>query len=325
MDDNPIRTVVRGAYDLQKLRISTGNRVCANFRAKLGQAPGEREEDALDDDAKKLLADLKQRHSRITDAWIAAKHKGPFPGDELISTFTEYTLVANYLDLDKAEGEQFGRLRSVLDEVPTYIAFLSKVRGIGPAMAGVIVSEFDITKAKYPSSLWAYAGLDVASDGAGRSKRKEHLVKREYTDRNGEVLERDGITYNPWLKTKLMGVLAPSFLRSASPYAQYYRDYRHRIETDPKRTMITKAARTSGSEWSKLRVHMAAERAMIKRFLADLYVAWRTLEGLPVAPPYSEAKQGHIHRDHENGNHPSRGPADAPLAISHPLQASEPK
>jgi hypothetical protein len=39
---------------------------------------------------------------------------------------------------------------------------------------------------------------------------------------------------------------------------------------------------------------------MIKRFLADLYVAWRTLEGLPVAPPYSEAKQGHVHHDEPN-------------------------
>jgi hypothetical protein len=294
MTDSPIRTLVRGAYDLQKLRISTGNRTVANFRAKLGQAPGESAVDALDDEAKKLLFDLKQRHRRITDAMIEAKHKGPFPGDELISTFTELALVASYVDLERNETEQFKRLQKVLDEIPIYTQFLSGIRGIGPAMAGVIISEFDITKAKYPSSLWAYAGLDVGGDGLGRSKRAEHLVKREYISRDGEVKERVGITYNPWLKTKLMGVLAASFLRSKSPYAEIYAQYRHRIETDPKRTIRDKAGR-SDDEWTKMRRHQAALRYMIKMFLIDLYKAWRAIEGLPVAPSYHEAKMGHKH------------------------------
>jgi hypothetical protein len=35
---------------------------------------------------------------------------------------------------------------------------------------------------------------------------------------------------------------------------------------------------------------------MIKRFLVDLYKAWRPLEGLPVAPEYSEAKLGLKHK-----------------------------
>jgi hypothetical protein len=34
---------------------------------------------------------------------------------------------------------------------------------------------------------------------------------------------------------------------------------------------------------------------MIKRFLVDLYKAWRPLEGLPVAPEYGEGKLGIIH------------------------------
>jgi len=35
---------------------------------------------------------------------------------------------------------------------------------------------------------------------------------------------------------------------------------------------------------------------MIKMFLVDLYNAWRRLEGLPVAPTYSEAKLGKVHK-----------------------------
>jgi hypothetical protein len=34
---------------------------------------------------------------------------------------------------------------------------------------------------------------------------------------------------------------------------------------------------------------------MIKQFLVDLHIAWRTIEGLPVSLPYHEAKLGHLH------------------------------
>jgi hypothetical protein len=34
---------------------------------------------------------------------------------------------------------------------------------------------------------------------------------------------------------------------------------------------------------------------MMKHLLQDLYVAWRTLEGLPVREPYQEAYLGHKH------------------------------
>lgn len=192
--------------------------------------------------------------------------------------------MSQYLDLERAETAQFTRLSDALEEMPIYTEFLSKVRGIGPAMAGVIVSEIDIKKAQYVSSIWRYAGLDVGPDGRGRSKRKEHLVKIKYTNAAGEEAERDGITYNPWLKTKLVGVLGTSFLRLKSPYAEYYRNYKTRAEN-------MKDSRYA----SKLHIHRAAIRYMVKRFLADLYVQWRTLEKLPVTQEYHEAKLGHKH------------------------------
>lgn len=294
-DRHVIRTLVRGAYDLQKLRISVGNRIVGNFRAKLGQAPGEPTE-TLDADAQILLKDLKVRYRRIADALAKHPRARKFPGDELISSYTEFSLVAQYVELDEVEAGHFKRLGRILEDAPIYTEFLSGVKGIGPAMAGVIVSEFDITRARYPSSLWKYAGLDVGADGLGRSRRKEHLVQHDYTTAKGEAAQRDGITYNPWLKTKLMGVLAGSFLRVGSPYAEHYHNYRHRIETDPGRTMRDNPGRAD-DEWTKQRRHQAACRYMIKRFLADLYNVWRPLEGLPVAPTYHEAKMGHVHRD----------------------------
>lgn len=297
MQDNPIRTLVRGAYDLQQLRISTGNRVVGNFRAKLGQDPGVKAVDSLDAEAQELLADLKSRYRRIADALTGkTKQRGPFPGDEVISTFTEFALVANYVEMERQETQHFNRIETVLSDIPIYREYLSEIRGIGPAMAGVIISEFDITKARYPSSLWRYAGLDVAEDGMGRSRRKEHLIKKEYTTAKGTTAERDSITYNPWLKTKLMGVLATSFLRSKSPWADVYRDYRHRLETNPNLIMTDKPGFHRDNTYTKMRRHQAALRYMMKMFLIDLYKKWRELEGLEVHPPYQEAKLGHTHR-----------------------------
>jgi hypothetical protein len=284
---NQLRAMTRGAYDLQKLRIQAGLRLCANFRSKLGQGAGTAE-DELDDDAVKVLDELRTSYRRLTDG-IAKNRRLPpkdvFKGDELISEYTDLMLVASYFELEGVERKQFAQLETVLPDFPIYVKFLKGVRGIGPAMAGVLISEIDIRKAAYPSSLWKYAGLDLGPDGRGRSRRGEHLVDRQYTTAAGEDAVRKSITYNPFLKTKLMGVIASSFLRTKSPYAKIYADYKHRLETDPAR-----------AEWSKGRRHQAAMRYMAKQFLKDLYNAWRPLEGLTVAPTYQEAKLGHVHR-----------------------------
>jgi len=135
------------------------------------------------------------------------------------------------------------------------------------------------------SSLWKYAGLDVAQDGKGRSKRKEHLIEVEYENAKGEQATKMSITYNPWLKTKLLGVLGASFLRAGdNKYSQIYRDYKHRLENHKNHKEKTPGHR-----------HRMAIRYMVKQFLADLYVEWRTMEGLPVSDPYHEAVLGHVH------------------------------
>jgi hypothetical protein len=160
----------------------------------------------------------------------------------------------------------------------------------------VILSEIDIHKAEYPSSLWAYAGLDVVRvadeatgeiKGEGRSRRAAHLIDLEYTDKDGNQATRKSITYNPWLKTKLMGVLGTLFVKQPadkSPYRKAYDDYKFRLENHPK-----------WADRSKGHRHQAAIRYAVKRFLVDLYRVWRELENLPVAPEYSEAKLGMVH------------------------------
>src|SRR5262249_6932317 len=108
---------------------------------------------------------------------------------------------------------------------------------------------------------------------------------------------------DPWLQSRMLGVLGASLLRSGSPYRRYYDQYRHRIETDPSRRKGTlaekKAERKRGivdeSIWHPLRIHRASQRDMVKHFLADFGRRWREVEGLPTVPTYHEAVLGHRH------------------------------
>jgi hypothetical protein len=350
MINTNIRPIVRGVYDLQKLRIQMGNRIVGNYKVKMGQEPGISEEESFDDDpkAKEILQILRLSWKKIADGIaleiktkksIAAKKQikdsgqdinfspdeqlilsmeaakqnrdaakkslktKEFKGDEIISDYTEFVLVSQYIAMEKNEVAQFNQLETILQNEPIYNEFLSKVRGCGPAMSGVILSEIDITKAEYPSSLHKLAGLDgiIVIDETtgeerfeGRCKKAHHLVEKTYINKEGEEAVRMGITFNPFLKTKLIGVLGSSFLRAGkkdNPYADIYYNYKHRLQNMP-----------AHAGKSKKHIHNMAIRKMITRFLSDLYNAWRPLEGLTVAPSYEEAKLGLIHGSAEKYN-----------------------
>jgi hypothetical protein len=299
-----LRAMVRGAYDLQQLRMQSGLRLCANFRARLGPVDDE-DDDAAEEKKTRAIVLIKAEYRRLSDGITSEKGrinmaKLDFTGSAIIGSAAEFALVGSYLALETQEAKQFRDLTGTLEAIPIYSEYLSGVTGIGPAMAGVIIAYLDPRRARHVSSFWKYAGLDV-SGGSGRSRREEHLVEREYLDRNGDTKTRLGVTYNPFLKTKLMGVLGPSFLRSGSEWRVAYDDYKHRIVSDPARTKVTV------SEWKKLhkagevdlkqywtpgRIHTASTRYMVKQFLQELWAKWRELEGLPVTVPYAVEKLG---------------------------------
>jgi hypothetical protein len=280
-----LRSLVRGAYNIQKLRIATGQRIVNNFKVKLGIAPSKKEDGELDAKGKEILAKIKVEYKKMTDAVVTTYKKFVGIKDGLITTFTELCLVDQYMDLETNEAKHFRKIEWALQDQPFYVAYLQHVKGIGPAIAGIIMSTIDIHQCKYPSSVHKYAGYDVAFDGQGRSRRKEHLIQVDYINKDEEPDVRDSITFNPWLKTKLR-VTAESFLRCGSPYRVVYDNYKNRIENMP-----------IHDEKSDGHRHAMAMRYMIKIFLTDLYVAWRTFEGLPVSLPYHEAKLGLSHHD----------------------------
>jgi hypothetical protein len=302
-----LRVAVKGVYDFQALRMMLGLRLCANFRAKLKVSSTSSTDIVIDEEttekelskaALDMLENLRSSYRRLTDG-IARNRTLPdekgFTGDELINSYTELVLVHQYISMEKQETQAFSQLKYLLANIPIFRKYLSKTTGIGEAMAGVIIAYLDPHRAPYASSFWKFAGLDVVlvtneageMHGEGRSRREHHLIDREYKTRAGTMATRRSVTFEPFLKAKLMGVLAGSFLRTNSPWRKVYDDYRNRLQSDPNRVKVTsvawKKAYAAGVDvhnlWPPLRIHNAALRYMVKMFLQDLWEKWRMLEG----------------------------------------------
>lgn len=166
-------------------------------------------------------------------------------------------------------------LKDIAREVhlhPLWKEFLVHVKGCGEGMAAVILTQFDIHKAPTVSNLWSFAGLAPGKDRKIKGQK---------------------CTFNQFLRAKLCGVLGSGFLKANSPYREYYDNMKNRLESmgwgiDSKNP-TDKNRPKAGHQ------HKAATRYMIKMFLKDLYVAWRTIEGLSVRAPYQEEYLGKRH------------------------------
>lgn len=274
-----IKPVVRSIYKLQKIRVGMGNSIVINFKKKMGMDLTIKEDDGDNKEnreAKKMLKILREQFKRIADGVIIKKDmiddillekshervrwqktmdaikenvnimeeeskssKTPVP---IISNDVEFQLMKEYEDMVTLEENQFKHLDKLLmAHFPIYSEFLKNVNQVGPAIGGILISEIDIEKTDKFSKLLSYCGLDVAQDGRGRSRRKEHQVVREYKDKNGKMQTKDSITFNPLLKPKLIGVLASNLhrgdknpiIKTKSPYIKVYEDYLHRLENHP--------------------------------------------------------------------------------------------
>lgn len=307
MDKEKIKNAVRFFYDLQELRMQSSNR--------------------------------------------AQKKSKTIALDEHDKTFMKKTGDG----LAALEKEALKEVMRLIKHHPAW-GWLKDVRGVGPTMAGVIISEVDINRCTTVSKLWAYCGLAVGPDGKADRKKK------------GEKLK-----YNPWLKSKVLKVLGDSFIKSCSydsevgyctsavlrdadgkqvtyvdeatgkrkkvmkkvplpegvtPYRKYYDDKKHRREnqsvdkcqacegkgvvirvcrdeeTVPGQKKTRNTIECPNCKGGKVKPmwgasqdhrHKDAVRVMIKQFLLDLWVYWRTAEGLEVRPSYAEEKLGIKH------------------------------
>lgn len=292
-----IRNLVDGVYDIQKLRVATGNRIVASLRPTVLQSKKpdmtSEEKDKLQKEKDKLLSKILSEYKNITeylvDKAVSDKSIASYGTTEYIKSKVDYVLVQNYMRLKAAED---GMAKVVAEHVyqhPLWDYFFKDVVGCGPMIAAICIAYLDPYKARHRSSFYRYCGLDVQTDSEGnlRGNGRWYTEMRPYTDKEGNEALKKSITYNPFIKSKLLEVFiggcirlnANEKLRGRVKYASIYQEHKHRQESypEPPRPIVA---------------HRRAVRYAAKAFLSDLWVAWRTLEGLEVTEPYAVAKLG---------------------------------
>ena len=174
-------------------------------------------------------------------------------------------------------------------EIKNHIMYdwLKEVKGIGPIISCALVSTIDIRKARHASSVWKLAGLDVASDGQGRSRKKEHLEEFEYIDSKGKKKKKMGITFNPFLKN-ICWKIGESFVKSKGHYREIYDDSRKFYDKKfPKEETIKSKSGVKYKRYTKGHKFAMAKRRCVKLFLSEFWAEWRERENLEVSLPYS--------------------------------------
>ncbi len=183
-------------------------------------------------------------------------------------------------------------LQRAIEQHPAW-PWLQGVRGIGHVLAARLVSRLDIRKAKTPSSFWTYCGLATAPgivhlcDACGarmviahRTPPRVHrspsgiwcanpLIRTGESERVSmpRAVRGERLRYNPNAKV-VCYLIGLSFVRRGDYYRELYAARRARTAT-------------VHPEWPDGRRYLDAQRFAVKRFLADLWCEWRTLEGLP--------------------------------------------
>jgi len=228
-------------------------------------------------------------------------------------------LVEVYYDVQDVRIRSFNRLRTVgkvegvrpqilkelekqikdyisvsIRDVPIVKNFLRNIRGIGPILAGGLISYLDPHEADHASSFWKFCGMHVVDSKAPKRVKGKKLG------------------FNVKMRT-LIWKVADSFIKHRTPF---YRDIYDETKVkeanklgnpdvngpkacplypdncDAYRRITAKSERTmKGPKKLPCAKHIdyRARRRMVKRFLADLWAAWRSLEGLPVTEPYAIA------------------------------------
>lgn len=214
-----------------------------------------------------------QRERMSLDGRLGRKKNGeikkgiPIRDESLLIVLQERREYVYTMELEIAK-----ELAEEVHKHPLWKQFLKDVKGVGVNIAAVIISEIDIYEAKYPSSLWCFAGM---APGKDRKKKGEKCP------------------YNQFLKKILLGVLGPSFLLHDSPYREFYDNMKHRKESSNWGVVAKKP--TDKKRPKAKHQHRDANRYMVKMFLKDLYIAWKELEGLEVSESYQEKYLGHKH------------------------------
>lgn len=184
-----------------------------------------------------------------------------------------------------------------LKQIPIYQQWLGKqFSAKGPVVSSYLVSEIDIHKATKSSQLRRYCGLAVID---GRLERRSGAPK---------AIGGTG-TFNDEIRMRLYQMFDAMWKNARhdpeNKYLKVWKDARHRIEhserilerdVDKDGVWTGKIINATGHKVSARGfAHSYGWHKAADVFIEDLYIVWRTLEGLEVWPSYYAAKLGYEH------------------------------
>ena len=202
-----IRCLISNVYDLQKLRISAGNRITTSFYISLGIKPSEKL-DSAGEDNKKFIDQLKAEYKKITDGVVAEKmsvnksikvlNKKEDTALSYIRNDVDYNLVDSYMKLVESEEAAIKVLDKHVKEHPMWKEFFEPIKGCGTLMSAVCLAYLDPYKARHVSSFYRYCGLDTVQD-EDKEGNKLFLTQdgtfRKVRQKIGHSYKADGENY----------------------------------------------------------------------------------------------------------------------------------
>lgn len=220
-------------------------------------------------------------------------------------------------------------IESALEGVPIYREFLSKVYGLGPVVCGYLVAMVKIDVCRNVSQLIRYAGNGCTSEGlAERLKQTPKAIGGEGTynailktrvwqgliamrknaqkytvcEAHAAVKPKKGTqAQKAAFRTLTLECKACRTTKtpngSVTKYTRRWAEGLHSALTLPNKRLSEKAGAPTVMNGGQ--ANEKGRRKATDLFLWDLYVVWRTLEGLTVRPDKYSAIRGRYHNGQE--------------------------
>lgn len=313
-DRRRLRLLVELYYDVQGIRIASENKIDRYAEVEaLASLHGEEKIEELRRQGTEVLHKLIEGFKEKTNPNFGAYGLLVDNAKKMLMQ-QEYMTSVNLL-MRNQEAIVMNQAKPLIQDHPIWLEWLSRVRGIGPVLAGGIIARIPIERSPHVSQLWKYAGFGVTIDkwvcpvckhviehakGMGTQGAQVFCPDcKNVTQPQGHAdrpAKGEKLGYNPKLKVLIWKVVQ-SFIKQdpkKSKYRQLYEHFRAEYEERP-------CTKTHYNEKKEVipcfdaHKHAKAGRKVGKIFLAHLYLVWRKIMGLPVSDPWVFWAKGGAH------------------------------
>jgi len=213
-------------------------------------------------------------------------------GTQMKETYFE-ELARDVRSLEKSVAKE---IAVELEGDPIYSMYLSRIRGVGPVLAGYLIaylcrprvvkvwrkSRSVVELPKYAKALeekkdYVLVELPPVCEVAGNPSK---LHKYAGLAPGSKLSRGEKVGYNPKVKT-LMWKLLMQFLKTGAKTRCKYAELFNQVKAE----YAQRCPKPEKGSW-KLKVHLTAKNIVMRIFLTNLWITYRRLNGLPLTPPY---------------------------------------